>query len=561
MKTVGIDIGSYSIKIAELEGSGSNIRVLKLIEHSLSQRPGVDKDLELITTLKDAVNHYDKENTQFVLGLPQDKISSRNLFFPFKEKYKILKSLPFELEDLIPFSAFDAIFEGKIIKTLPHGSEVLSVAAPKELIKKYLSLSADVQIDPKIISLEGFALNNLFEDIFEAPPERENGDGFEDIADEEHASSDQIGEAPDLEDGEAILDIGHSSSILVVRSQGSLRNIRRINWGALNLIRAIAKQEGLQEHEAMQRIKASKGILPNSSSASEEDLKFSQALSHEVLKLGKVLSLTLLEVKGVNHVNIKGIGLLGGLSSLPNIGAKLTEATLIACNKISKLKNYPEIDLALNYNNEMSMGVAIGLALEAFRRAKNPALNFRREEFSKENSSFKKMWNQWGFYVNLAAASIAVFFVYAFLRNSLSEDIALSARRSMKSAASDVFQIPKQMATEQKLKKLFSNLEKRNEMKSKIISKTKASANAPLKLLKQISDKAGSRSRMPIDISSLKIEGDQIEIKGNTKARRELPSFTKKLKALATGKVSKNERTNPNGSVDFTITFKPKKGL
>ncbi len=565
MKTVGIDIGAYSIKFAELESSGSSVTINALQEHPLSQNPGTDKELELITILKDALAQYDKENTSFVLGLPQDRISTRSLFFPFKEKFKILKSLPFELEDLIPFASQDAIFEGKITKLLPHGSEVLAVAAPKELVKSYLDLSSDVQIDPQIISLEGFALNNLFEDVFLAPPVSEvsNDDMWADDTQSESEGFDSskniIPENTNLEPGEAILDIGHSSSILIVRSQGSLKNIRRINWGAVNLARAVAKQLNIQEVTALQQIKASKGIILNKKYGSESDIKFSDLMSDEISKLGRALKLTLLEIKGANSVDIKGMGLLGGLAQLPNIGPKLTEFTFVACNKISKLKNHPELNIAENSQNEISMGVAIGLALESFRRAKNPAINFRKEEFAKANSSFIKFWDSWGFYVNLAAASFVVFFAYSTTRSMITADLASQASRSMKAAAVDVFKMKRHTATEAKLSKIFKALDKRELTKVKISELTKRSANAPLVSLRKITEKASSKSRLPMDISQLKINKKLIEISGSTTSKSELRKFSKKLKGLALGNsVKKTERPQKNGSVDFTITFKPR---
>lgn len=566
MKTVGIDIGSYSIKIAELSNSGSSIHVDSLNEHPLSQKPGVDKELDLITTLRDVLSHYNRENTTFVLGLPQDRISTRTLFFPFKEKFKILKSLPFELEDLVPFASHGAVFEGKIVKSLPNGSEILAVAAPKDLVKSYLDLSSDVQIDPQIISLEGFALNNLFEDVLAPPAEGETntdweGDDYDNEKSTSNKSKNIIPENTILENGEAILDIGHSSSILIVRSNGSLRNLRRINWGSINLAKALVKKKNIQELEALQNIKASQGIILNRSLGSEADLELSDILSQEVTSLGRTLKLTLLEIKGVNSLDIKGIGLIGGLASLANLGPKLTESTLIACNKILKIKNHPEIDVNTNANNELSMGVAIGLALEAYRRPKNPPINFRKDEFAKDNSTFTKAWGAWSFYVNLAAASIAVFFIYSFLRNSISEELNFEARRHMKSAASDIFQIKKHNATEPRLNKLFTALEKREKIKSKIIEFTRKFANDPLVTLKKISEKASSRSRFPMDIKNLKVDKKSIAIQGNTTAKSELQKFTRKLKNLAIGKISKIERPGANGSIDFTITFKPKKRL
>ena len=564
MKTVGIDIGSFSIKVAELEGSGSSIRVTALKEQPLSQKPGVDKELELITHLKEVISSYKAEETRFVLGLPQDRISTRVLQFPFKEKFKILKSLPFELEDQIPFSASDAVFEAKVIRTFPVGSEVLAVAAPKSLVKNFINLSADVQMDPEIISLEGFALNNLFEDLFAVPKADQNFeemDSGDDEEDGESSSGSEIPQQKKLKDGEAVLDIGHSSSTLIVRSGGSLYNLRRINWGAKNLAQAISKVYNIQEMESLQNIKASKGILLGKDSFQSEDIKFSDALSEEINNLGQLLKWTLLEIKGANGIDVKGIGLLGGLSQLKNIGPKLTQNTLTPCNRVLKIKNHPELDLQNGSGNELSMGVAIGLGLEAFKRASNPPVNFRQDEFKKENSDLKDFWSAWGFYINLAAASIAVFFVYAFLRQSISEELMLTSKQNMRSAAESVFKMKKYNASVGKLKKLFGDLEQREKTKLEILARTKKQGSSPLNTLKRISEKASSKLSLPIDITKLEINNNMVQIQGVTSARSELQSFNKRLKALAVGKVNKTERNMPDEKISFSISFKPKKAL
>jgi general secretion pathway protein L len=563
LRIVGIDIGSYSIKIAELENFGSNVRIVSVGEQPLSQKPGVDKDLELVTQLKDIVGRYNPSETKFVLGLPQDKISTRVLQFPFKEKFKILKSLPFELEDQIPFSASEAIFEAKVIRTFPVGSEVLAVAAPKPLIKKLLGLASDVQMNPEIISLEGFALNNLFEDLYASPPldvsdleESVIDDGEEvEIKEDKH----HIPSHTKLQNGEAILDIGHSSSNLIVRSAGALYNIRRINWGAKNLAQAVAKEFSMQESEALQNIKASKGILLAKNDGTETDQVFSDVLSLEIANLGKILKWTLLEIQGSNGIKTQGIGLLGGLANLHNIGPKLTEQTLIACNKILKIKNYPEIDM--NEPSNLSMGVAIGLGLEAFKRASNPATNFRQLEFQKDNSGLKDFWDKWGFYINLTAASIAVFFVYAFVRESLSEELALQSKSNMRASAASVFKMKKYNASTSKLDKLFKDLEKREQTKEQILQATGNAKNQPLNILKRISEKASSKMSFPVDIKNLKIEADTVVIQGETTAKAELQNFVKKLKPLAVGTVSKTERPLGGGKINFNISFKPKKTL
>ncbi|MEN0059014.1 MAG: pilus assembly protein PilM, partial [Bdellovibrio sp.] len=118
MKSLGIDIGSSSIKIVEVQSTSKGFQVSQQFEHPLNLAPGADQELEIIEFLRNFVSHYDPAQTRFILGLRQDRVSIRNKFFPFNDRLKISKSLAFELEEDLPFSSENAIFDAKIIRTV-----------------------------------------------------------------------------------------------------------------------------------------------------------------------------------------------------------------------------------------------------------------------------------------------------------------------------------------------------------------------------------------------------------------------------------------------------------
>ncbi len=559
MRVVGIDIGTFSIKLAELEASGNTSTIVRLDEFPLSQKPGADYELDVITTLRQVLSTYQNDSkVQFVLGLKQSDVSVRSLFFPFKERFKILKSLPFELEDEIPFHAHECIFDGKIIKNSNLGSHVLALATRKESIKKCIELCKDVQIEPSIISLDTLALNNLFENISTPPPlENTNLDEEEDLDEEDEKSKKYtISENLEYQQGEAVLSIGHTSSLLVVRSGGTLKAITQIEWGGKNLIAALAQKKGIQENEAFEMLAASNGILLNKEHGSEEEWEFSQILSRELVEFGHNIGLTLLEIKGSHLVEVQGIGLLGGTSAVRNIGAKITQGTGIPCNKIVQIKNYPGIDFKTNQHKELSMGVALGLAIEAIRKPSNPAVNFRKEEFAKEYTHFKDFWKQWGFYISLSALSITLFFVYATIRNTWTEELSLVAKTKMKNSASKIINIPSKQVTEVKLAKFLSSIEKRTKAKEKINSiNTDKSA---LYTLSEISKRSLDQASFPVDINEFNILGRKVTIDGKTSSSRNLDSFITRLKKVAKGgKVLKTNSSKPTepGFKGFRLTF------
>jgi len=569
LKSIGIDIGSSSIKVAELDVSGKTISLQKIHSYPLTSRNESDRELEIITALKEASSSFNiDDKTKIVMGLPQDKASVRRMNFPFKEKFKILKSLPFEMEDLTPFSLEDSLYEVKVLSRQGPMTEVLAIALPKKIVSKALDTAKDCGLDPDILSLEGLALNNLFEDIFESPISintQTNDLSLNEFDDEEEQDSSKkqsITEPKSFIQGEAILNIGHESSLLLVRANRQLQTLRRINWGSQEIVQSLAYEFNIQPKEAEGILKASKGILLRSSEANQKDQKVSEVITDALQKVAGQINLTLLEIKGSHSVSVQGLGLLGGMSVTPNIGARLTQFLKIPCNRILRIKNYP--DISMNTASEISSVVAIGLAMEAAKRPSQPAVNFRRDEFSKAGTQFGKIWNDWNFHIKLASVSLVLFFVYAQIRTTLSEDLALSARRSMKDTAEKVLQIKKSQASEYKLEKLLKSLEERENLKVELSGLSKKTPS-PLKLLKSISEKAPSRRQFPVDIKKLVIDSSNVQMTGYTKANSsEVKRFIKSLESLAKGKINsstKNIRKDDAKLVEFSISFTPKKGV
>ena len=566
MKSIGIDIGSSSIKIAELEISGKSLSVNKVQAFPLTSKTESDRELEIITTLKEAITFFNTdEKTKYVLGLPQDKASLRRLNFPFKEKFKILKSLPFEMEDLTPFSLEDSIYELKILQKQRVMTEILAIALPKEVISQTLNTAQDCEIDPDILSLEGLALNNLFEDIFEPPKNSNSSEKFDEPDEEEEndetRSSNRltIQEPKKFIHGEAVLNIGHDSSLLVVRADKQLQALRRINWGSKEIIKNLAYEFSIQPKEADAMLKASKGVLLKSQGTDPKDNKTSEVISKSLEKMAQKIHLTLLEIKGSHRVQVHGIGLMGGMSLVNNLGPRLTQYLQVPCNRILKIKNHP--DILMGSPIDFMSGIAIGLAMEAAKRPSQPAINFRKDEFSKGGSQLKKLWLNWNFHIKLASTSLVLFFIYAQIRTTLSEDLALSARRSMKNTAEKILRIKKSQVSEKKLRTFLEDIEKRENLKVQIRNYTKK-APSPLKLLKSISEKAPPKSKFPMSIKKLEIDASSVQMIGIIKTPNQIQRFAKNLEALAEGPINKSTkviRKNNERFIEFNISFTPKK--
>src|SRR6185312_10464049 len=130
--SVGIDIGTYSVKVAKVRSTNRGYECIGTSEYPLSQDPNKDTQIEIIEIIRDIHTRYGEDSPRIVIGAHQYEVSWRRREFPFKERHKILKSLPFELEDDIPFSSDNSVFDAKITHLIGNKAEVLAVACPKE---------------------------------------------------------------------------------------------------------------------------------------------------------------------------------------------------------------------------------------------------------------------------------------------------------------------------------------------------------------------------------------------------------------------------------------------
>lgn len=262
MISVGVDIGSYSIKIAEVEASSKSYSIRRVTEIPLSLDLTKDRKIQIIDALRTLFGQYDLEKSQFVFALPQKSVSSRLLNLPFRERFKVQKAIVAMLEDELPMSFEDSVFEAKIVRTAGKGAEVLAMAAPRERVTDVLNLAHDCGVEPILISADGVALNNLFERWYEPP--------IEGVPLEQ--------EVPAPKNAELVLNIGHLGTELLVISEGVLVGARNIDWGGKNMADALGQRYGLNYIQTMRELQTKGFVLLDKTQGNKEQTAFSQTI-------------------------------------------------------------------------------------------------------------------------------------------------------------------------------------------------------------------------------------------------------------------------------------------
>lgn len=165
--SVGLDIGSKTIKIVELgkEGSSWKLRASGIVGYT-GNSPERMKDGKEAGVLAQTIKKLHKEakisTKNVAIALPEAQVYTRIVKFPLLTDSEIASAVRWEAEQYIPIPINDAIVQHQIIErkqdTTPPQAYVLLVAAPKDLVGKYAKIVEHAGLRLNAVETELIAL-------------------------------------------------------------------------------------------------------------------------------------------------------------------------------------------------------------------------------------------------------------------------------------------------------------------------------------------------------------------------------------------------------------------
>lgn len=538
MRSIGIDIGTLSIKVADVELAGRSLILRDFLEIPYTLDISTDKRIEILSALARIAQSYDPHTCKFVVGISQDRVSVRNKNFPFREKVKILKSLPFELEDEIPFDQDKAVFDAKVVKFSGVTSEVLACATPNKYVEDLIKLTNEAGIDADVISTDGFALSNLFTNWWTSPPEAQNMD--------------------ESSPADVYLHMGHSKTVLMVMQNQTLIETRSIQVGGYEVVKAIQKTYEISFAEGLKGLQEKGFVLTKNDGATKDQVTFSNAIINALNPLVTELKKTIVEIESEKSISIQGIQLLGGLSHLVNIAPFLTNKLGIICNPISHLSSGIKVYAAQTNELQKDSAIAIGLAIEGLKKPKNPAINFRKGVFAKAGANATVFWKKWKKTVQYATAALLVFTVYSYTREMFAVSLVDKATEALTSVArSPAVGLKGAQARPGAIGTYIR--EKKKEINDHQKLADLKVINSPLDLINKITNALPPRTKLPVDIRQFAVRSESVVIQGELSSQDQLNTMKSLLRNLAIDKKLQELQptiTSKDGRMVFHMSFK-----
>ena len=168
-KLLGLDIGSTSIKLCELDFSSSkgtlqNFMMIPIPTGTMGGGEILDVD-RLTSTITKMVKDLKSSRKGAVIGMWGTSVFIKRISIPKVDAKLIAEQLRFEAEQHIPFDINNVSLSHHVLPFLSTSEtvDILLIAAQNEVTRQYIQVLETAQLATSVVDVSGFALANVFE--------------------------------------------------------------------------------------------------------------------------------------------------------------------------------------------------------------------------------------------------------------------------------------------------------------------------------------------------------------------------------------------------------------
>jgi len=175
--SVGLDVGSSSVKVVRLAHSGESAKLLGLAIAEVNDAPlyGVDERegrrermVDAIRSALEGAGVARKTQDTVVTAIGGPQVSIRHVPFPRMSEQDLVASVQWEAKKHVPFDTTNAVIGYQLMDRADKGSDeemqVLLTAAENSIVDSHIALLMAAGIEPSIVDLAPLALMNEVEE-------------------------------------------------------------------------------------------------------------------------------------------------------------------------------------------------------------------------------------------------------------------------------------------------------------------------------------------------------------------------------------------------------------
>jgi type IV pilus assembly protein PilM len=170
-----LDIGSSSVKLAEVEHGTSGPRVTALgvapLPPGAVQANIVQEQGPVVEAIRSLVSEHGTHSEQVITAVPGPAVIVKKIILPAETPAGVETAVLAEAGNLIPDSLDRVNLDYQVIDWIESGNkmEVLVVAVKREIINTYTEAIKAAGLEPVLVDVDYFALENMFELNYDPP--------------------------------------------------------------------------------------------------------------------------------------------------------------------------------------------------------------------------------------------------------------------------------------------------------------------------------------------------------------------------------------------------------
>lgn len=163
----GLDVGSSSIKMVELQGKMNNLNLVSLGFENLPDNTIVDGQIMELNVVADVIQNICKSHNinanQVVTGVSGHSVIIKNIILPSMGADELEESIDWHAEEHIPYDLSDVSLDYQVTAEDAEVTQVLIAACKRERIDNIKQAIQLAGKQPVVIDVDTFALQNCYE--------------------------------------------------------------------------------------------------------------------------------------------------------------------------------------------------------------------------------------------------------------------------------------------------------------------------------------------------------------------------------------------------------------
>jgi len=523
---LGIDVGSYSIKVAEIERTVKEFHLVGFFEQPIVNAEALGREAATSQALARLFEEYNLSAQSVYTALPGQATSHRAIDLPFADFKKVDQTIEFEMENYVPLPLEELLIDYEFLNTSKTGSTVLVSYAKASDFVKFLNMMTGVEIDPRFVGSEPVELANVMKMGVLQP-----------------------------EGAYALVDLGHEKTNILIFLGPKLQFARTIMVGGRDLTKAIADSLNIPVAEA-ERMKIEMGqIGPDVEGADQTTRDVAKAMQGPLDEILLHLKQTFMAFQEQKQEVVQALILCGGTSRLPGIDQYLSA-------KLRKNVSFLDcLDFPFNQLSDSNWcrpiaASALALAYRGVLGSGIRDIQFRRGEFA-----YKGEVKEYVGFIKQAGVMLAVVLAFAigsFATSywTLKGRVKNATAQVSTLAAQSLPDLPKKLLSSPKdiVSSLTGKITEAQEKKKKIDEETSLSV---LDVLREFSATLPPRETLQLDVDDFTIASRRIRLQGRTTSFEAIDQIKESLikSKMFKNVATENVKKGPKDEIRFSLSI------